>query len=334
MQPELLIGIPLYNKTNTVIKAVGSALAQIDVSHRVLVSDNGSQDDGAAAIETAFPGVPNLQVVRHQTNSGATWNFNWLLAQSSNPYFMWLASDDWLSPDFAARCIERLKMTPEASLAFGRVNMLRFPEEEPFLTYSAQRQFEGLVSQRMSLVYRSFPDVYMYGVMRTQMAQSTGGLPSVPAADIAFVRRLALVGPFVNVPEAALHYCTGSQWKSMDRIIVDEGTNRSLGTVKLWRGKRSLSLMIDALDAIKKHPLTPIETLRMLSDVVLAESERILKRLVIDGLGVLAPKRRRAGLAMRIHKRWLAKEEPQIHNTAVYLERVVMPSLRWCQEQG
>jgi glycosyltransferase involved in cell wall biosynthesis len=329
MQPELLIGVPLYNRSNEVIKAVGSALAQIEVSHKVLVSDNGSSDEGAAAIETAFSGAPNLQVVRHSINRGATWNYNWLLAQSCSPYFMWLASDDWLSPDYTARCIDRLESAPDASLAFGSVDMRRFPNEEPFLAYLAQRPFKGSAPQRMSRVYRSFPDVYMYGVMRTQMAKSTGGMPSVPAADIAFVRRLSLVGPFVNVPEATFHYCAGNQWKSMDRIIVDEGTNQSPKHVRPWRGQRSLRLMMDAVAAINETPMNPILRMTMLSGVVVAEVERVLKRILIDVLGHILPRGSRAKVAPWIHMRLLTKEKPRILNSALYLQRDVMPSLRW-----
>lgn len=329
MHPELLIGIPMYNSRDTVLTAVESALSQTDVSHKVLVSDNFSSDGGAVDIERAFGDAPNLHVVRHPTNRGATWNFNWLLAQSSSDYFMWLASDDWLHQNYAARCIEHLRARPDASLAFGRVEMCRSADEEPFLVYSARRAFHGSVPQRMRSVYRSFPDVYMYGVMRSQMAQSTGGLPSVPAADIAFIRRLSLVGAFVNVPEATLCYRTGSQWKSMDRIIGDEGTNQSPKHVRPWRGQRSLRLMMDAIDAINEIPMNPIVRMTMLSSVVVAETERILKRILIDALGRILPKGSRAKVALWVHMRWLAKEKPEILDPAVYLQREAMPSLRW-----
>ena len=244
---------------------------------------------------------------------------------------MWLASDDWLDKDYAARCIERLEAIPEASLAFGRVEMRRFPAEEPFLAYSAHRQFQGTPARRLNLVYRSFPDVYIYGVMRTQMAQSTGGFRHVPAADIAFVRRLSLVGPFVNVPDATFHYCTGSQWKSMDQIIASEGVEQLPAQTRPWRGQRSLRLMMDTIHAINERPMPAKERFTMLSGVVVAEVDRMLKRVLVDALGLILPKSRRADVGFWIHKRWMAKEDPEIRNRALYLKRVVLPSLGWPQ---
>jgi glycosyltransferase involved in cell wall biosynthesis len=329
VQPELLIGVPLFNGRATVLKAVGSALAQVGVSHRVLISDNGSTDEGAAMIERAFEGAPNLQVVRHSTNRGATWNFNWLLSHASTRYFMWLASDDWLDDKYALRCIQRLEAAPDATLAFGRVEMHRFPGEDPFVAYSAKRQFKGSASQRFNMVYRHFPDVYMYGVMRSKMAQDAGGLPSLPAPDVAFIRRLSLAGPFVNVPEATFHYCAGGQWKSMDRIIADEGTNQSPKDVRPWRGQRSLRVMIDAINAINEIPMNPLARVTMLSGVVVAETERVLKRILVDALGHVLPRSSRAKVAPWIYMRWLTKEAPEILDPAVHLQREVMPSLRW-----
>lgn len=331
MNPELLIGIPMFNSRGTVLKAIGSALAQIDVAHKVLVSDNASSDGGYEAIEREFGGVPNLEVVRHESNMGATSNYNWLLAEAYTNYFMWLSSDDWMDTRYAAQCIERLESDPMACLAFGQVHMLRAPSEEPFLTYSAKRAFLGSPSKRIRTVYRHFPDVYMYGVMRTRMAKATGGLPSVPAADIAFIRRLALVGSFINVPEAVFYYCPGYQWKSMDLIIANEGYDQKGQIETPRRGRRSIRLMMDSIKAIDESPMHRLDKAISLASVVAAEGERALKRILIDALGHFPHSAWRTRAGMRLHDRWFSKERPVIRDRDVYLNRVVLPSLRWSE---
>lgn len=326
---QITIGVPVFNGSDTVLNAVETALSQSGVDHRVLVSDNGSTDGTASLILDKFGERPRLHVVRHPTNQGATWNYNWLLHAANSEYFMWLAADDQLLPHYASRCIQKLVDEPGTSLAFGRVEMTRNANEAPFIIYEASRAYAGRPLRVFCDVYRGFPDVYMYGVMRTHMARVAGGLPNTPAADIAFIRRLSLQGSFVNVPDASYRYFTGVEWKDGDRIVSDEGPREIEARANTFRGRRSAILMLDAMKAVDQASVSQWERVIMWIIVIISEVERVLRRIAIDFLGRTLPASLRVQTARSIHDRWLAKERPRVQSAGTYLSRVVLPALRW-----
>lgn len=328
LAPKVTIGIPVFNGGAALEYAVRSALSQRGIPLQVVVSDNGSTDGSVDALNPLREDM-RLLVVRHGVNRGMTWNFNWLLYSAQTPYFMWLGADDMLDPDYAALCVAALEDDPSAVLAFGAADMLLDATCEPFLRYEASRPIRGSRIVRFASVYRSLPDVYVYGVMRTIAGQSVGGLPSVPAADKAFCRRLALRGGLANVPTATYKYIVGPKWKELARIVADEGTSRSTNYRPVIRGERSLALAIDGGRAIKQSGMTVPKRLVAYALILGIEIERVVIRLVIDFLGIALPRAWKVRLAQSVHDRCVARELPRVADSDTYLSRIVLPVLRW-----
>jgi GT2 family glycosyltransferase len=104
VKPQASIIIPTFNQEPKLLRAaIASALMQT-VSTEVIVVDDGSQEDVAAALKTAaFSDDPHLRVIRHEANRGVAAALNTGAAAMTTDWFCWLSSDDLFDPTKVAR---------------------------------------------------------------------------------------------------------------------------------------------------------------------------------------------------------------------------------------
>jgi glycosyltransferase involved in cell wall biosynthesis len=95
--------VPTYNRAGLVTRAIDSVLAQSWPDVEIIVVDDGSTDDTVARLD-AYRSRPNIRIVRHPSNLGATAAKNTGLDAVSGAFATILDSDDELLPD----AIERL----------------------------------------------------------------------------------------------------------------------------------------------------------------------------------------------------------------------------------
>lgn len=107
LMPEVSVIIPTYNRADTLVRAVSSALAQTHTDIDVIVVDDGSQDDTAAILAPLAD--PRLRLVRHATNRGAGAARNTGLAASQSAFVAWLDSDDAWHPNKLATQLAALR---------------------------------------------------------------------------------------------------------------------------------------------------------------------------------------------------------------------------------
>jgi glycosyltransferase involved in cell wall biosynthesis len=94
--PEVAVIIPTYNRANTILRAVASALAQTHQDLEVLVVDDGSSDNTLALLNNISD--RRLRVLQHSSNRGAAAARNMGIAAADNRYIAWLDSDDAWHP--------------------------------------------------------------------------------------------------------------------------------------------------------------------------------------------------------------------------------------------
>ena len=80
--PTLDVIIPCYNAKETLIRAVGSVLSQVNVSKIILVND-GSTDDTARLIDTLATKYANILALHLPKNSGVAMARNWGVMHST-----------------------------------------------------------------------------------------------------------------------------------------------------------------------------------------------------------------------------------------------------------
>jgi hypothetical protein len=121
--PLVTIGIPTYNRSQSLQVALRSALQQDHPNVEVVVSDNASTDATEAVCRDTA--AANLRYLRHARNQGPVFNFLQALHAARGEYFMWLADDDWLDAAYVSRCLRHLREHPDCSLAAGRAHYYR-----------------------------------------------------------------------------------------------------------------------------------------------------------------------------------------------------------------
>ena len=99
---KVSIGIPTYNRSAYLGRAIESALSQTYADVEVVVSDNASTDDTVQKVRGFSD--PRVVLVQQTENLGMTGNFNACLQAATGDLFLLLSDDDVLEPE----CIERL----------------------------------------------------------------------------------------------------------------------------------------------------------------------------------------------------------------------------------
>jgi glycosyltransferase involved in cell wall biosynthesis len=214
--PKVTVGIPTYNRAPLLLRAIESVLRQSHRNVEVFVSDNASSDGTDRACQALSD--PRLRYVRQPANRGPTANFNAALAGATGEYFMWLSDDDWLDPDYVARCLEVLLRNPTVAVAAGRCKL-----------YGADGAFIGLdeptnITQadpyaRLLAYYATVGlNPVFYGLMRTAQIRKIG-MRNMLANDWLAMALMTLHGALVTVETTHVHRVLGGTSKSFERII-------------------------------------------------------------------------------------------------------------------
>lgn len=113
MSTKLSVGIPVLNGWDGLKEAIYSVLKQIDVDVEIIVSDNCSDEFSADDFGREFGGHPSIKYIRQTLRLSAAENFKFVLDASSGDYFMWLAGDDFITPNFLNICRAELDSHPD-----------------------------------------------------------------------------------------------------------------------------------------------------------------------------------------------------------------------------
>jgi glycosyltransferase involved in cell wall biosynthesis len=209
---KVTIGIPTYNRSEYVVRAIRSALAQTYRNLEVVVSDNASSDNTVDRIREIDD--PRLRFIEQTKNLGMTGNFNCCLKAATGDLFLLLSDDDLLGPDAVERLSGpfRQDSSDEISIVWCPVHILDAAANPTYVTTAGPARESGL--ELVEGLFRGTRGPRLCGIMlRREEALRFGGYQEShgPICDVGLWTRVALSHSCaICVPEPLVSYTVHS----------------------------------------------------------------------------------------------------------------------------
>ncbi len=120
--PKLSVGIPVFNGEKFLHQCLDSLLSQTFTDFEIIISDNASDDSTSEICKKYAEKFKIFRYVKHEKNMGMKWNFDFVLQQAHCDYFLWVAVDDILLPNFLQKNIDILDLEPKLVGSVSRIN--------------------------------------------------------------------------------------------------------------------------------------------------------------------------------------------------------------------
>lgn len=115
MLNDLTVVIPLYNKENTIARAIESVLQQSTGIPKIIVVDDGSADEGGRVVNKLSKKYPSITYL-YQENQGVSSARNTGIENSDTKYISLLDADDVWLPDYLKNLFDLISSCPEADV--------------------------------------------------------------------------------------------------------------------------------------------------------------------------------------------------------------------------
>jgi len=210
--PLISFGLPVRNGAATIAQTIESVMAQTFEDWELVISDNQSTDETpeiCAAFAAQDPRVRHVPTGRDLTIHE---NFRATFWRSRGTYFRWQGDDDWLEPKYAERTVAALAGSPESVLCTTVQQYYRdgraVPVSDPVRALGAVDSKDPATRLRalLHLLEKGGLGIDpVYSMVRRDVAAQTGLQGSIRDGDFVYSCEMALLGPFVHVPEVLAH---------------------------------------------------------------------------------------------------------------------------------
>ena len=153
--PKISIGIPVYNGEKFIRKCIEPVLQQKNRNFELIISDNASTDSTPEICKEFLNKDDRISFVRQDKNMGQNWNFNFLLEKANGEYFVWVAADTFLLPEFIEKNIAVLESQDKA---VGCISRIKIDE-----SYNDKYKKEKQILKKIGLVYRPYDTLPITG---------------------------------------------------------------------------------------------------------------------------------------------------------------------------
>lgn len=96
--PLITIGITCYNASNTITRAIESAVAQTWKETEIIIVDDYSSDDSVATIKNSIIDAQTGTIICHSVNQGPAASRNTIISQANGEFVVFFDDDDESSP--------------------------------------------------------------------------------------------------------------------------------------------------------------------------------------------------------------------------------------------
>lgn len=251
------VGLPVYNGEAFVGKAIESILNQTHGHLELIISDNASTDGTERICRAYADRDDRIRYIRHPSNKGAAFNFNFVLDAARGDFVKWMAHDDVCRPRFIEACLTEMLRDPEVVLAYPTTMDIGPQGEELGIRDTGLGLDHDDPRERfrrtMRRAHRCLP---VFGLVRKAVIMQTCKHGNYPAADRVLIGELALWGRLLEVPEVLfLHREHPARFSvAQDTLAAQvewfDPTRSQAISMPTWRR------LSEYLKAISRSPLT------------------------------------------------------------------------------
>ncbi len=128
-KPLVSILIPTYNRRNSVVKSIESALSQTYDNIEIIISDSGSTDGTLDKINEKFPASVENNIIKiFKPEEGITFqmfeNWNNCMKQAKGKYLKFIFSDDYIDKNFLEDGIKFLEDNEDIAMLATTMKMI------------------------------------------------------------------------------------------------------------------------------------------------------------------------------------------------------------------
>ena len=273
---KVSIGMPVYNGSRHVRRALDSLLAQSFTDFELIISDNASTDETRTICEESERIDSRVRYIRQEHNLGPIGNFDFVLNQAKGEYFMWAAHDDLWEQDFLQVLLGEFESSSPAVVAIGceaqytvtMKNMPFFREGEAFYDTALESGVDR-VSHIMRHAYGNlFYSLYRREVLLPNGVSIFSATPRISLNEIPLFLHVAFRGNWKILSgihfykETTLPTYTQARWE-MQGGTLPFGSIRHFVSGAFYGAKYHFLTAVDIVKAIGCLPV-PASTRRRL----------------------------------------------------------------------
>lgn len=204
-RPFVSIGLPVYNGSAHLPEALDSIAAQSLTDYEVVICDNASTDRTQAICEARARQDARIRYSRNSSNIGADRNYDRCFELSSGKYFLALAHDDRLHPDYLASVVRVLESDP--AVVFCHTRAFRIDETGAVLGTTDPQPFSQSTRphERFARAIAARPSIACLGVVRSSVLRQVPPLCGYPNSDAYRQAEFGLRGRLVEIPEVLFY---------------------------------------------------------------------------------------------------------------------------------
>ena len=212
------IGIPTFNRVETLKRSIDSLLSQTYQNIEIIISDNASTDATKDFCIKLSMMDERIKYIRHGVNNGPTFNFNYVLEHSTGKYFMWLGDDDWIDNAYIDECLNALINNNELSLVCG--NSMYYQNGSYAFAGQKINLFSDNDWQRMLSYYCTVTDNgTFYGVMRKNDLKNIR-MKDCMGTDWLMIAEISFIGKIQTLNTISVHRDLGGATVSHESIAL------------------------------------------------------------------------------------------------------------------
>ncbi len=193
MQPKptkVTIGLPVFNGEKYIEQAIRSVLSQTFTDFELKISDNASSDKTEKICRQYAAIDSRITYLRQEKNLGALHNFQSVLENVDSDYFMWLADDDKIMPNFLNQAVATLDEDDGCGLVFCDYLIRNLETNEETTAHVCASNSKHAFIRCLIRLLDICPSM-IYGLFRLSSIKEIN-LENFDFADVHFVMQVAI----------------------------------------------------------------------------------------------------------------------------------------------